>query len=221
MSFTLSDRWRRPRPEPAAIPAAPAAPLAPTPAAEPDESRPAKPDLVAQKVELHNRIIDEFNLALLDKLPIEELNRQIRGFIAEYVKSEHIVLNQREFDVFAAEVIDEMVGLGPIEPLLKDPTVNDILINTQDHVFVERAGQLEETSVRFKDEAHLLRIVNKIVAFVGRRVDESSPMVDARLPDGSRVNVAIRPVAVDGPLVSIRKFSKRPFSMDRLVEIGA
>ena len=119
------------------------------------------------------------------------------------------------------EIVDEMIGFGPIEPLLKDPTINDILINTHKQCFVERFGKLEKTTVHFKDEAHLLRIIQKIVAGVGRRVDESSPTVDARLPDGSRVNVAIRPIAVDGPLVSIRKFSKRPFSMDRLVEIGA
>jgi pilus assembly protein CpaF len=104
--------------------------------------------------------------------------------------------------------------------LLKDPTINDILINTHKKCFVERFGKLEETTVHFKDEAHLMRIVQKIVAYVGRRIDESSPTVDARLPDGSRVNVAIRPVAVDGPLVSIRKFSKKPFSMDRLVEMS-
>src|SRR6266516_4870626 len=114
-----------------------------------------------------------------------------------------------------------MTGFGPIEPLLKDPTVNDILINTHKKFFVERFGKLEATSVHFKDEAHLMRIVQRIVAYVGRRVDESSPTVDARLPDGSRVNVAIRPVAIDGPLVSIRKFSKSPFSMDRLVELNA
>jgi pilus assembly protein CpaF len=114
-----------------------------------------------------------------------------------------------------------MKGFGPIEPLLKDPTVNDILINTHKRCFVERFGKLEETTVHFKDEAHLLRIVQKIVAGVGRRLDESSPTVDARLPDGSRVNVAVRPIAVDGPIVSIRKFSKRPFSVNRLVEVGA
>src|SRR5438477_8920548 len=109
----------------------------------------------------------------------------------------------------------------PIEPLLNDPTVTDILINTHKLCFVERFGRLYETKVHFKDEAHLLRIVNKIVAGVGRRVDESSPMVDARLPDGSRVNIAIRPIAVDGPLVSIRKFSERPFNMERLIEVGS
>src|SRR5204862_4512925 len=114
-----------------------------------------------------------------------------------------------------------MMGLGPIEPLLKDPPVNDILINSHEQVYVERRGMLEPTLVRFKDEAHLLRIVNKIVSAVGRRVDESQPLCDARLLDGSRVNVAVRPIAVDGPLVSIRKFSKKPFNLSKLVEVGA
>jgi pilus assembly protein CpaF len=112
-----------------------------------------------------------------------------------------------------------MTGYGPIEPLLKDPTVTDILINSHKVCFVERFGKLYETKVQFKDEAHLLRIIGKIVAGVGRRVDESSPMVDARLPDGSRVNIAIRPIAIDGPLMSIRKFSERPLTMERLVEM--
>jgi pilus assembly protein CpaF len=114
-----------------------------------------------------------------------------------------------------------MVGLGPLEPLLKDPTINDILINGHECIYVERQGLLERSSIRFKDEAHLLRIVNKIVAAVGRRVDEMHPLCDARLLDGSRFNVAIRPVAVDGPLVSIRKFSKKPLHLNRLVEVDA
>jgi len=114
-----------------------------------------------------------------------------------------------------------MQGLGPLEPLLKDPAINDILINGHECVYVERRGLLEPTEIRFKDEAHLLRIINKIVSAVGRRVDEGQPMCDARLLDGSRVNVAVRPVAVDGPLMSIRKFSKKPLSLDKLVEIGA
>ena len=112
-----------------------------------------------------------------------------------------------------------MIGFGPIEPLLKDPTVSDILINTHKLCFVERFGRLERTNVRFKDEAHLLRIVNKIVSAVGRRVDKSSPMVDARLPDGSRVNIAIRPVSIDGPMVSIRKFAERAFNIERLIQV--
>src|SRR6185503_8439317 len=119
------------------------------------------------------------------------------------------------------EIINEMLGLGPIEPLLRDTTINDILINTHKQVYVERGGVLELTPIRFADEAHLLRILNRIVAAVGRRIDESQPMVDARLPDGSRVNAAIPPVAVDGALVSIRKFAATPFTIERLVEFNA
>ncbi len=179
-----------------------------------------RPALLEEKLKLHARIIDEFNLTLLDKLPRAELVRQVNAYVAKYVRAEKISLNQKELEIFSEEIIDEMTGYGPIEPLLKDPTVTDILINTHKTCFVERFGKLYETKVHFKDEAHLLRIIGKIVAGVGRRVDESSPMVDARLPDGSRVNVAIRPIAIDGPLMSIRKFSERPFSMDRLAEIG-
>lgn len=179
-----------------------------------------RPTLLEEKLKLHAQIIDEFNLALLEKLTRDELIRQVRAYIADYVRTEKISLNQKELEVFTDEIIAEMTGFGPIEPLLKDPTVSDILINTHQKCFVERFGKLQRTKVHFKDEGHLLRIINKIVSGVGRRVDESSPMVDARLPDGSRVNVAIRPIAIDGPLVSIRKFSNKPFSMDRLLEVG-
>src|SRR3954463_4930516 len=180
-----------------------------------------RPALLDEKVKLHAKIIDEFNLAVLERMPREELVKELRVYVGEYVRTEKIPLNQREMQAFVEDLVDEMIGFGPIEPLLKDPTITDILINTHKTCFVERFGKLEETTVHFKDEGHLLRIIHKIVAAVGRRVDESSPTVDARLPDGSRVNVAIRPIAVDGPLVSIRKFSKRPFSMDRLIELGA
>jgi pilus assembly protein CpaF len=180
-----------------------------------------RPALLDEKVKLHARIIDEFNLAVLERMPRHELVQELLTYVGDYVRNEKIPLNQRELLAFVEDLVDEMTGFGPIEPLLKDPTVTDILINTHKKCFVERFGKLEETTVHFKDEGHLLRIVHKIVAAVGRRVDESSPTVDARLPDGSRVNVAIRPIAVDGPLVSIRKFSKRPFSMDRLIELGA
>ena len=193
----------------------------------PEEARNAADDLMArrpilldEKLKLHARIIDEFNLALLEKLSPEELRRQVQSYVTNYVRSERISLNQSELEVFTGEVLAEMIGFGPIEPLLKDPTVSDILINTHKLCFVERAGKLERANVHFKDETHLLRIINKIVSGVGRRVDESSPMVDARLPDGSRVNVAIRPVSVDGPMLSIRKFAERPFNMDRLIEFG-
>jgi pilus assembly protein CpaF len=165
-----------------------------------------RPTLLDEKLKLHGRIIDEFNLALLEKLSPEELRREVQAYVANYIRAERISLNQKELESFTSEVLAEMTGYGPIEPLLKDPTVSDILINTHNLCFIERFGKLERANVRFKDEAHLLRIINKIVSGIGRRIDESSPMVDARLPDGSRVNVAIRPVSIDGPLVSIRKF---------------
>jgi len=180
-----------------------------------------RPALLEEKLKLHGRIIDEFNLALLEKLAPEELRRQVQAYVSNYVRAERISLNQKELEAFTTEVLAEMIGFGPIEPLLKDPTVSDILINTHKHCFVERFGRLEQTDVRFKDEAHLLRIINRIVSGIGRRVDESSPMVDARLPDGSRVNIAIRPVSIDGPLVSIRKFAERPYNMQRLIEVGS
>jgi pilus assembly protein CpaF len=179
-----------------------------------------QPALLDEKLKLHARIIDEFNLSALEKLPREEMVRQIRNYVAGYVRAEAVPLNQRELVHFGDEIVDEMFGFGPIEPLLKDPTVSDILINTHEICFVERLGRLQPAKVHFKDEQHLLRIVNRIVSAVGRRVDESSPMVDARLPDGSRVNIAIRPIAVDGPLVSIRKFADKTLSMQRLIDIG-
>ena len=131
-----------------------------------------RPALLEEKLKLHGRIVDEFNLALLEKTSPEELHRQVQAYISNYVQAERISLNQKELAIFGDEVIAEMIGFGPIEPLLKDPTVSDILINTHKLCFVERFGRLERTNVRFKDEAHLLRIINKIVSAVGRRVDE-------------------------------------------------
>jgi pilus assembly protein CpaF len=184
-------------------------------------SRLQTPKLLEAKVRLHHKLIDELNLSHIEKMPRSELRLQVQDLIGGYVSAERIPLNSRELGEFVDEVIDELTGLGPIEPILKDPTVTDILINTHERVYVERNGQLEAASVRFRDEAHVLRIVNKIVGAVGRRVDESSPMVDARLLDGSRINVAVRPIAIDGPLVSIRKFAKRAFDMDALIRNGA
>jgi pilus assembly protein CpaF len=195
-----------------------------TPSASPDDFYAdliaRRPSLLDEKLKLHERIIDEFNLTALEKMPPDELARQVRTYVGDYVRRESLSLNQKELDIFSNEIIAEMTGYGPLEPLLKDPTVTDILINTHKRCFVERFGQLQEIKVHFKDEAHLLRIINRIVSAIGRRVDESSPMVDARLRDGSRVNVAVRPIAIDGPLVSIRKFAERAFDMDRLIEVG-
>jgi pilus assembly protein CpaF len=200
--------------------------LAPTPApAAAPAPAPANPlltdKLLDAKVRLHRKLIEEINLSALEKLPEEEIRKHVQQLVSQYILVERLALNAQELAGFVNEILDEMTGLGPIEPLLKDASVNDILINGHECVYVERGGMLEPTAVRFKDEAHLLRIVNKIVSAVGRRVDESHPLCDARLLDGSRVNVAVRPVAVDGPLVSIRKFSKRPFNLNKLVDIGA
>ena len=181
----------------------------------------AGPDFVEERVTLHRYLIDKINLSILDTMDEEEIHEELRPLVRAYAKEHNFPLSSKELDDLIEDIGDEMLGLGPIEPLLDDDTVSDILIVGSGTVFVERFGKLETTQVRFKDEDHLLRIVNKIVASVGRRVDESSPLVDARLADGSRVNVAIRPVAVDGPQVSIRKFSKRPYSLERLVQAGA
>jgi pilus assembly protein CpaF len=177
--------------------------------------------LLDAKVRLHRRLIEEINLSALEKLPEDEMRLHIQQLVTQYIVVERLALNANELNAFVSEILDEMTGLGPLEPLLKDPTISDILINGHECTYVERGGLLEPVACRFKDEAHLLRIINKIVSAVGRRVDESHPLCDARLLDGSRVNVAVRPIGVDGPLVSIRKFSKKPFNLSKLVDIDA
>jgi len=154
-------------------------------------------------------------------LESEELREKVHIIVAEMAREDKLKMNAVELENLANGVYDEMVGLGPLEVLLQDETVSDILINTHERVFVERRGELELSAVRFANEPHLLRIINRIVSQAGRRVDESQPLCDCRLMDGSRVNVAIAPIAVDGPLVSIRKFSKSPLTLDRLVEYNA
>jgi pilus assembly protein CpaF len=195
----------------------PETPPAPSPAINPLASN----KLLDAKVRLHRQLIEEINLSALEKMPEDEIKRHVQQLISKYVVAERLALNTNELAEFTSEILDEMVGLGPLEPLLKDQSISDILINGHECVYVERHGMLEPLAVRFKDEQHLLRIINKIVSAVGRRVDESNPLCDARLQDGSRVNVAVRPIGVDGPLVSIRKFSKKPFNLGRLVEVGA
>jgi pilus assembly protein CpaF len=177
--------------------------------------------LLDAKVRLHRRLIEEINLQALERLTEHEIRAHVQQLVSQYILVERLALNEQELNDFVSEILDEMTGLGPLEPLLKDASISDILINGHECVYIERGGMLEPCGVRFKDEAHLLRIINKIVAAVGRRVDESHPMCDARLLDGSRVNVAVRPIGVDGPLFSIRKFSKKPFNLNKLVEIGA
>ncbi|MFC3069158.1 CpaF family protein [Phenylobacterium soli] len=178
-------------------------------------------DFIALKVKIHQRLVEILNLSALDKTPRETLRAEIRGAVASLLDEEKRLLSPAQTDQLVEDVLDELLGLGPLEPLLKDDTVNDILINTHTTVYVERNGRLQLTDTAFQDTRHLVRIINKIVSAVGRRIDESQPMVDARLADGSRVNAIIPPLAVDGPLVSIRKFAAMPIHMGRLVELGS
>ena len=173
------------------------------------------------KVQLHQRLLDVLNLTALDQMSREQIGAEIGGIIAEELSRQNQPLNNVERQQLTVDVLDELLGLGPLEPLLKDPTITDILVNGPNKVFVERFGVLEPIPTRFKDDKHLLRIIQKIVSAVGRRIDESSPMVDARLADGSRVNAVVPPLAIDGSLLSIRKFSRVPIVMERLIEIGS
>lgn len=237
-SDALSGR-ATPLPESAPLPAATASPApretgpliapalvipddAPAPdLAPPKPTEPAQPDWLDAKMAIHSRLIDEIDLSLLDSLSETDLRARVHDTVAKLAAEEKLVMNAAEIRQFSSEVYDEMTGLGPLEPLLNDESIADILINGHEQVYVERGGELAVTPVKFRDEAHLIRIINRIVSQVGRRVDESMPLCDARLLDGSRVNVAIAPIAVDGPLVSIRKFSKKPFTFDKLIEFGA
>jgi pilus assembly protein CpaF len=169
---------------------------------------PFSPEYQELKFILHRKLLDRINLEILSSVASERVRAEIRSAVAKLVEEEKTPLSIVEKDRIIGEVFDEVFGLGPLEPLLADPTISDILVTTPRLVHIERHGKLYRTSVQFKDDAHLMRIIEKVVARVGRRVDESSPLVDARLPDGSRVNAAIPPVAVDGPLLSIRRFGR-------------
>jgi len=170
------------------------------------------------KFTIHRKLLDRINLEALSSLAGERARAEIRIAVAKLVDEERTPLSLAEKERVIEEVLDEVFGLGPLEPLLRDPTISDILVTTPKLVYIERGGKLFRTSVEFKDNTHLLRIIEKVVARVGRRVDESSPLVDARLPDGSRVNAAIPPVAVDGPLLSIRRFGKELLEGEDLVK---
>lgn len=169
------------------------------------------------KTAIHRKLLDKFYLAALEALPADKMRAEIAAMVERLVNEEHAVVNEAERHTLIRDIQNEMLGFGPLELLLADPSVSDILVNRFDQVYVERQGKLELTHVRFVDERHLLRIIDKIVSMVGRRIDESSPMVDARLPDGSRVNAVIRPVALDGAMMSIRRFAHIPLKMDNLV----
>src|SRR5438309_7696873 len=179
------------------------------------------PEYQELKFTLHRKLLDRINLEALSSMAGERVRAEIRAAVAKLVEEEKTPLSLVEKDRVIEEILDEVFGLGPLEPLLQDPTVSDILVTTPKLVYVERGGKLYRTPVEFKDDAHLMRIIEKVVSRVGRRVDESSPLVDARLPDGSRVNVAIPPVAVDGPLLSIRRFGRYAMKGEDLVTKGA
>ncbi|CAE6692132.1 MULTISPECIES: CpaF family protein [Paraburkholderia] len=169
------------------------------------------------KMNIHQTIIERVELDKLQRLSPEQVKRELAQLVERIVEEDKIPMNELERRRLAQDVHDEMVGLGPLEPLLSDPTISDILVNTSQHVYVERRGRLEHTDVTFYDDAHLMKIIERIVSRVGRRIDESTPMVDARLPDGSRVNAIIPPSAIDGPLVSIRRFAVNPLTVTDMV----
>ncbi len=171
------------------------------------------------KSRIHDRMLDLVDLSMLDRVDPDMLKPELRAVVDKILKEDPsaIPLNAQEKAKLLAEILDEVLGFGPLEPLLQDPTVSDILVNTYRQVYVERFGRLEPTHVRFKDDEHLRKIIDKIVSAVGRRIDESSPMVDARLLDGSRVNAIIPPLALDGPMLSIRRFSVDPLELEDLI----
>ncbi len=172
------------------------------------------------KGKLHRRLLDALDLSILNELEEEEVRAQIRHVVGKLLDQAGVTFNRRERDQFVQEIVDEVVGFGPLEPLLKDPTISDILVNGAKQVYVERYGKLLLTNVEFKDDAHLRHVMDRIVSTVGRHIDESSPMCDARLPDGSRVNAIIPPLAVDYPVLSIRKFRVDALSMQDLFDYG-
>lgn len=174
-------------------------------------------DFGAVKAAIHRKLIQKLNLDRLNEVNRDEVRREVGLILEALVVGESTPMNLQERERLAQEVLDEVFGLGPLEPLLADPTISDILVNTHKRVYIERKGVLEQTGVQFRNDAHLMGIIDRIVSAIGRRIDESSPMVDARLADGSRVNAIIPPLAVDGPCLSIRRFGRDPLTADDLL----
>ena len=212
--MTLRERLARVDPGRSTRPAATSAAVGPGPVA--GLAGPAYQEL---KQRMHQTILDRIDLERLKRLTGEQFKHELALLVQRIVEDERIVLNQHERHNLVLDIQHEMLGFGPLEPLLADPSVSDILVNTYAQVYVERGGRLELTGVSFHDNGHLMKIIEKIVSRVGRRIDESSPMVDARLPDGSRVNAIIPPLAVDGPILSIRRFATTPLSVDHLLTL--
>ena len=177
----------------------------------------ARTDFGSVKTAIHRRLIQKLNLDKLTEVNRDEVRREVGQILEALVSGESTPMNLQERERLAQEVLDEVFGLGPLEPLLADPTISDILVNGYKRVYIERRGMLEQTNVQFRDDAHLMAIIDRIVSAIGRRIDESSPMVDARLADGSRVNAIIPPLAVDGPSLSIRRFGRDPLQAEDLL----
>jgi pilus assembly protein CpaF len=177
-------------------------------------------NILSSRPKIHSRLLEILDLSIIETMDKPTLVNQIKQVTEKILmkESENMPLNFSEREQIVSEIIDEVLGLGPLEPFLKDPTVSDILVNSYKQIYVERFGKLEATDARFQDNNHLMKIIDRIVSTVGRRIDESNPMVDARLLDGSRVNVVIPPLALDGPLVSIRRFAVVPLELDDLVK---
>jgi pilus assembly protein CpaF len=205
--------------------AAPTTPQTPAPGARPAGAASAAAAPRQQYLELranvHRKLLNRLNLEALARADRARAESEIRTLLSQLLAEESTPLNLAERETLFAEVVDDVFGLGPLEPLLRDPAVSDILVNTYKNVFVERKGKMQRVTASFQDDAHLMRVIDRIVSRVGRRVDDSSPMVDARLPDGSRVNAIIPPLAVDGPLLSIRRFPAERLKANDLVSLGA
>ena len=195
-----------------------AAPGAPIPA-DRAAAESAAHQFAMLKGRIHRRLLERLNLANLDKTDRETVIEAIRRVVHELLTSEKVPLNFEEREELVTQILDEIFGLGPIEPLMKDPEVSDILVNTWKQVYIERHGKLETTDIQFQDDRHLLQVIDRIVSAVGRRIDDSSPMVDARLPDGSRVNAIIKPLSLDGPHLSIRKFKRDALTGEDLLRL--
>jgi pilus assembly protein CpaF len=209
--------------KPEVVSQAPRAGTAPPPAARPPQQpqQPQRQQYLDLKANVHRKLLDRLNLEALAQAERGKVEGEIRTLINDLVTEEGIPISLSERDTLFGELMDDVFGFGPLEPLLRDPSINDILVNTHKNVFVERNGQLERVTAAFRDDRHLLRVIDRIVSGVGRRVDDSSPMVDARLPDGSRVNAIIPPLAVDGPLLSIRRFPAERLKAEDLVTLRA
>ena len=199
-------------------PQIPVVPLSVVPSTQPQPSPVATDAYKLLKERMHLKLLDKFDLGVLESLPPDVLRQEISTMVERLLSEDKSPINDLERRSLIRDIQHEMLGFGPLELLMADPTVSDILVNSYQQIYVERKGRLELTNVTFTDEKHLLRIIDKIVSLVGRRIDESSPMVDARLPDGSRVNAVIPPVALDGPMMSIRRFAHIPLKMHNLID---